>query len=436
MPVKILLSNLHSSHNIGDAALSQLALQEIRKNFPGCEIRLVMDEPQTYFGPEPVCASTVTWFKERDTQRFRWGAVPALVAGSVLAAKIYQWTKRAALWLVPPAQRAMLEAYFWADLVISSPGGFLYSSKSGLGLVNSLFSLAYASFAGKPFYLLAQSIGPFHLKWQYPLIRWVLRRARVIIVRETLSIEQMQKVRVNHPNHHILPDLAFLLATPSAPPERLAARMWLNEWGISPETDRPLLGVTTVNWSAQYPHFQHQAHYEQTLAETLEFFLKQFGGKVVFFPQVHGTLPGADDRVAAQRIAERLRQWGTSVVIIQSPQPYPVFKAAYGYMDLVIGTRMHSNIFAITEQVPVLAIGYQPKTLGIAKMAGIDEWVVDITQVNRETLCARLSALWAKRNEVRKQLQTRIPDLGRQAAQAVPLIAQDFDRWQQEQRRA
>lgn len=430
MALRILLSNLHSSHNVGDAALTQLALQELRDNFPGCEILLVMDEPQTYPGPEPVYESTFSWFKDRETQQFLWANVPGLVAGSVLAAVLYRLTGRSALWLVPPARRAMVKAYFMADLVVSSPGGFLYSSKSGLGLINSLFSLAYAELAGKPLYLLAQSIGPFKLKWQYPIIRWVLGWARLIIVREALSWQQLRDIGLQHPACYILPDLAFLLTKTNSTDIRAKALAWLADWGVYPETERPLMGVTLVNWGAQDPEFKQQAHYEATMAEVLNSFLTKHGGKVVLFPQVYGSLPGADDRIPAQRVAEQLKAWGKQVVLISDPQTYPVTKAAYGYMDLVLGTRMHSNIFAITEGVPVLAIGYQPKTLGIAQMVGLEQWVIDITQVNATALWERLDALWSERAAVRAHLKARVPVLAQQAAQAVQFIAQDFANWQ------
>lgn len=432
--VKILLSNVHSTHNVGDAALADLALQELRANFPSGEITLVMDNPQTYAGPEPVCASFTNVFKDPETQQFRWLAVPGLVLGSLLAVGLYRLTGRAILWPVPPAQRALLAAYFAADLVVSAPGGFLYSSKSGLGLLNTLFTLAYALWAGKPLYLFAQSIGPFTLAWQYPLIRWVLSRARLIAVRETISLQQLHAIGLKHPACQVVPDLAFLLARPSTANTQAAALAWLASAGVQPEANRPLLGVTVVNWGAQYPHFTQQADYERALATALSFFLERYGGQVVLFPQVHHAQAGSDDRVPSQRVAEQLQAWGKQVVLITTPQPYPVLKAAYGYMDLFLGTRMHSNIFALTEGVPVLAIAYQPKTLGIAQMVGIERWVIDIAQADAPTLCDQLAALWAARATVTAHLQARLPALAQQAAHTGQLIAQDFARWQASRR--
>ena len=48
---------------------------------------------------------------------------------------------------------------------------------------------------------------------------------------------------------------------------------------------------------------------------------------------------------------------------------------------------MHSNIFALSETVPVIAIGYLHKTRGIASMLGMDRWVLDIQTITRGITC-------------------------------------------------
>ncbi len=40
-------------------------------------------------------------------------------------------------------------------------------------------------------------------------------------------------------------------------------------------------------------------------------------------------------------------------------------------MDLFLGTRLHSNIFALVAGVPVVAVAYQYKTFGLMEMIGL-----------------------------------------------------------------
>jgi colanic acid/amylovoran biosynthesis protein len=81
----------------------------------------------------------------------------------------------------------------------------------------------------------------------------------------------------------------------------------------------------------------------------------------------------------------------------------------YGGLDLLVGTRFHSVIFAMTASVPVLAIEYEHKTSGIMKDLGLDEWVHDITTVDGDTLTAALRRLFARRAEIIAQLADRMP---------------------------
>jgi colanic acid/amylovoran biosynthesis protein len=115
-----------------------------------------------------------------------------------------------------------------------------------------------------------------------------------------------------------------------------------------------------------------------------------------------------------------------SCLIIEEPLPPDLLKAVYGRLDLLIGTRMHSNIFAMSQGVPVLAIGYQQKTMGIMQMVSLDEWVIDIQQISAEVLIQKLAALWERRPAVRDFLLSRTSELARQVDQAGQLIAADY----------
>lgn len=424
----IFFPNLHSLNNAGDTALSTLALQQIRAQFPGCTITLAMTEPESHTGPEPVVASFNTWFRNARTRTTHWQWAGVWVTQALLAVLTYRLMGRTWGWGVSANKRALLQAYFEADLVVTSPGGYLYNTARGLGLLNSLFTLAYALWAGKPLYFLPQSLGPFGYVWQTQLLQAILRRARLVMVREPISWQLLQTLGPL-PNSYEIPDLAFLLPKATAA-EQATARAWLQSQGLEVTAPRPWLGLTVVDWGGQNPGFNRQAQYETAITEAAQTFLTQFKGTVILFPQVCTPIPGQDDRVASRRLAATLRAWGQHVVTIDEPQTFPILKAAYGCMDLFLGTRMHSNIFAVLEGVPFIAIGYQPKTLGIAQMLGLERWVLDIKDVNGLTLSARLAELWEARVAVREQVARILPELAARAAQTGLLIAQDFQAWQ------
>ncbi len=81
-----------------------------------------------------------------------------------------------------------LEAFINADFVVDTPGGYLYSYDRGWGLILFSFTMTLTLLAGKPLYLLPQSIGQFKYKRDYLLVKRPLSRARAVTVRESISL--------------------------------------------------------------------------------------------------------------------------------------------------------------------------------------------------------------------------------------------------------
>jgi len=422
----ILVINLHSSHNSGDAALTAMALQQLSRNFPHSQLTLAMNYPQTHSGDETVVGSFIYWVhrpSEKGRMRWDYAALLRLSLVSLWGVFTYRVWQRPCLLGLSAEQRHSLQAYFEADLVVSAPGNFVYSSgRFGLTLLLVAYTMAYALLAGKPLYLLPQSIGPLRRRRDQRLIRWILNRARLIMVREPVSLEAVCQIGVSNPKCLLIPDLAFTFRGVPTP----QAQAWLSSLGVNVSGVFPLLGLTVIDWGAQSAQPAIQQRYEDALVAAVVHFLETSGGQAIFFPQVRGAASTDDDLTPTRRVVERLRGQNMPVIFIEGPVSPELLQAAYGLMDVFIGTRMHSNIFALTAGVPVIAIAYRYKTQGIMQMLGLEDWVIDIHQVTGEMLIARLERLWPERAALRQHIQARVGVLAEQASQAGKFIAEDF----------
>jgi len=431
---KILLLNVHSSMNVGDEALLQSALRQVKQAFPESQITLSMNDAGSFTGVETALPSLYSWVHPVDAGEesgWRLHRLAWLLPASLIPVLSKRCFNRAIYWLTPTALRPILSSYMDADLAAGTPGGYLYSSGSGLSLLLVMYSLYLALLAGKPVYLLPQSIGPIRHGWEKRLLRRLLDTVRMVMVRESVSLELVQACGVRNPQVKLMPDMAFGL--PGAAPEEADA--WLQDQGIDPEDERPSLGITIVNWGAQNKTFSRQMMYEQACAAAARWFVVHTGGRVIFFPQVWGPTVDQDDRIPARRVAGRLQDINKSLHLVQKPLAMGLLKSVYGKMDLFIGTRMHSNIFALSEGVPAIAIGYQHKTRGIAAMAGMSEWVIDIQEVDEKNLVERLKALWGNREPVGEALLETLPEIIRQSQQAGMMVYRDFTTLKQGNRR-
>lgn len=425
-PLNILLINLHSSRNAGDDALTLVTIQQLKAAFPGARITLAINDPTSYSGDEQVVGSFLVWFKglgQNLRPRWRWLAMPGLVLDSILAVIVFRLLGRPIFIATSRYRQALLRAYFEADLVISCAGNFLYTSgRLGLAFLISIFAMAYAWMAGKPLYMMPQTIGPLERGWERALTRWMCSKMRVILVREPISYRELKAIGVSHPRCYQVPDVAFVF--PSAPRQR-AARL-LAEHGVDVRQDRPLLGITLINWAGQNPRFGRQVQYEKAVVDAARAFITRHDGHIVLFSQVWGPTEIEDDRVPARRVAMQLSDLGKQVVLIEQPLPPDLLKSAYGLMDIFIGTRMHSNVFALSEGVPLVAIEYRFKTRGIMQMLGLERWVVDIKEVDGPSLTEVLEAAWMERETIRETVRQMMPSITEQAGQAGAIIAADF----------
>jgi colanic acid/amylovoran biosynthesis protein len=427
--MRVLLVNLHSSHNAGDHALTLEAVRQLRLYLDEPEIVLAMNDPASYEEGEETVGSFYTWLTRPTPgggREWRWFAIPFLLLFAVVAGGVWRISRRLPRLGLAPEQHRLLRAYADADVVISCAGNFLYSSgRVGLPFFLAVFTVAYGWLLGKPIYTLPQSIGPLHRGWERALVRWLAGRMRLVMVREPRSLALLKELGADARKCRLVPDIAF--AYPDA--DHGAAACLLQET-VGPEWEQvPLLGMTLMNWGAQNRHFQKQARYEEAIRATIEAFLEQTGGQVVLFAQVWGPTDSEDDRVPARRVASSFARTGR-VHAIDRPLSPAALKGCYARMELLLGTRMHSNIFALSEGTPVLAIGYRTKTWGIMEMLGMEQWLVDIEEASAERLPDRLMQAWEAREVTRCHVATVLPKICEQASRAVELLRDDLQAMQ------
>jgi colanic acid/amylovoran biosynthesis protein len=308
-------------------------------------------------------------------------------------------------WLVPRQTEEMLSTLLKSDLIISKPGGFLYDVKEGrMPSVHHLFSILLATLTGKPVVLYAQSIGPFDRPFYYPFIRFILNRTRLILVRDQPSYDICKSVlRLKGPELKLTADEAFLLPDGDA----ALGRSLLRDCGIP--LDANLVGMTILDW-----HFPNAAdrsmavdQYVSALTKLINHINQLYNAHVVIFPFFLGD---GYTRTGDEEITTRLLQSGERgdmAHLFKGTEPATI-KSAMQLMDVFVGSRMHSNIFALTSGVPVIAISYLPKTSGIMEMMGLSEFVLGIEGLNPIELKALFDRLWTERDHLRKALPARL----------------------------
>lgn len=399
--MNILILNVHSGLNLGDDAIMYETLRMIRRVKPDASIVVAANDPQSWqhHGGIEVLPSLTAWVIDRRAG-WRWQKRAVLrYAWMLLTAVLLFRIGGRRLLVGSPEQQRLLSAYYTADLVLSCGGGNFYGQRRiDIALIWSIITLGFASALRKPVVMLPQSIGPVEGFVQKLLLRSMLRSSKRILLREERSQACVRALGA-HERAVVLPDLAFGL--PSAVGDQMLERQL--EF-----PNRLRIGVTVMDRAAQDPQFTQQQHYEATLVTLLTRLNAQQGALIYIFVQCYGPTPDQDDRLPARRVFERVRQHTADVVLLETFSDALQIKGAYEQMDCMIGTRMHTGILALTANVPVTLIAYQPKTFGMMQLFGLEEFCCDINEIGDTVLFARVQKMIASRHDLQRQIKAQM----------------------------
>jgi colanic acid/amylovoran biosynthesis protein len=403
--MNILLLNAHSPQNAGDLAILQESLACLHTAYPDAAITVAIndDDRQGLPAGATYVASLSRWLMRVDRAgEWRWRKPLALpyAAWLLLAALVH----RLAGWRVLPRdaeRRRLMCAYYDADIVTVIGGGHLYA-RHGLNIAFGWLwlGLALALLLGKPLVLLPQSFGPLPGRLQRSLLRWLLERSAFVAAREYRSLHFLARIGLRR-RALVLPDMAFGMPAAAGCAANLLVEQTLNGTG------HPLIGLTLLDWGAQNPGFRNQRSYEEAIMALIGHLQRRYGATIVLFAQSYGPIVAQDDRHIARRIAAATQ--AAQVRLVDAKLSPEALKAAYSRLDLLVATRMHSAIFALSAGVPALAIGYLHKSAGIMEMLGLERHVLDIDTIDANRVCAAFDQLWEERTAVREQLAARIP---------------------------
>ncbi len=425
MKFNILIVNFHSAQNAGDAALVKLNIEQLRKSFAEPVFTVCANYPdEEFFRSEPginviPSAYALVGANKGDPEalqilRLACGFLLAFIAGLLPAS----WLR----WLLFSRWGPFLQAHRRADLIAAVSGNqFLSMGKYGWPFPLTAASVLLAHLYRKPFYVMPQSIGPFIRGWERFLVEGLYGRARLIFLRDAISIDLAKEIGLPQGKTLFSPDPAFALA----PSGRAEASQILSRYGYSP--DRLSIGVTVIASLAKTLNQQTIRRYYTETAIALKRFSQTIHARVYIFNQVVGPSLREDDRVAAH---ELLSQWSNSaedIVVVDEALSPMQLKACYGMMDLFLASRLHSAIFAISMNVPTLVVGYFTKAHGMLQSMGLEECYLDIADLTSDLLVARLEQLWRNREEIQAKAGQKVSEFDAAIWQTGARIGEDFN---------
>jgi len=338
-------------------------------------------------------------------------------------------TFQALLYYISP--RKIIFGNYWramreANLVLDLSGDSISSVYNWVANLTVILPLLIARLIGKPYFLCAQSIGPFGKGRIDRLTIKTLRSADLITIREN----QTNRILSSHgiiDNVRRTQDLAFLLS-PSGADE---LQRLLNQEQLDPSTK--WMGVSVSSIIAGYafsdlPSTDREEAYLNAVAAFCDKSYELYGLCTLFVP--HVVIPGkSDDRRVTSQVQDRMRHKETSH-IISGAYTGAQLKALIGVCQFFVGSRMHATIAALSQGIPTVTLVYNHKTLGInGDVLNQHDYLIDIRCIGSNTFEATLNECFARlvtnAESVRTALQSILPKI-REGSSENAWFATDF----------
>lgn len=392
----VLITNVYSWENKGDAAIVLSMIEDIKQQLVPERIALTSHDPRDEgkYGTYKVFPSFLHMIKGTiGSDESLKGRLRSCVSYKYLQLRLWLFALFYPVgiycyWLFSKQISEKLKYYRLSSVVIACGGGYLQSTIRRRRL-ESLFGFSeleciclefsLAKIFKKPYVLYNQSIGPFFEKNDEEIVAKHLTGASAVICREELSMNRMTHIGLN--NLFLRSDIAFNLS-----PKETSL---LSKYSF--EKDNRNIGITVKKCLGT----SEQVEYEKILSEFIVTCVKEDSStRFYFIPQVINKIYGDDDLEVARKVYGNLPIGVRSNVQIIADDMHPgEIKYIISQMKYFVGTRMHSNIFALASGVRTLALSYDLKTDGIMQMAGLSDYVISVAAVTSDRLKALFSAL-------------------------------------------
>ncbi len=295
-----------------------------------------------------------------------------------------------------------------ADIVISSPGGPYFGDlyrRHEIG--EHLLCLFIARLFRKPVMIYGMSIGPFRIRWRNIIRRYLLNKVEIITLRDPVSRDYLEDLKLTGPVVRVTADSAFQSEV-SLSGSRLSGVMAAE---IGPHGDRPLVGITPTGARWNFPGLGNAGKlmpdYTRTIASAVDHVVEKYNAIVVFFPQLYGI---STDMPLIEKIIEQTNS-SDSIRVLSNKLDSDIQQAVISQMDLMIGNRYHSVIFALKSCVPTVCIAYEHKSAGVMQEVGMAEFLIGIKELSCDRLMQITDDVWSHREEIRARLKPGVEKL-------------------------
>ncbi len=301
-----------------------------------------------------------------------------------------------------------------SDIIVSKGGSYLTSQNGGLrqtfSLARMLYPFLLARRYKKKIAIYSQSLGPVEGRFNKWIFKKSLSGVSFTYLREKNCYENYPSVRsvLKEGRYQFIPDTAFFLDGSSKNDK------------IKFNLDKLNVGITLVDHAFKGLCNKEEVlvkrkNYKSSMIASIKYLVDHLGAEVHLFPQVtvDNSCEGYNDVKISREIVGTFKNTAYQSSVFFHEGDWNPFDLKYFYscMDLFIGTRLHSVIFAMSSYIPSLNISYHgTKSSGILKsIYGDSTFALSIDDITPESLIEKIEFIYTHKDRLAGKLRQTVP---------------------------
>ena len=294
----ILISGYYGFDNIGDESILRTLIESLNSKLPGCKLTVLSHNP----------LETKEKYKVDTAERM--------------------------------SPLAIFKAVKNCDMLISGGGSLLQDRTSSKSIHYYLFIIRLAKLLGKKVFIYSQGIGPIDKTINRKATASALKKADGIVVRDQNSAQLLKEIGIPEENITITADPVIRMKKA----DTAAGKAILEKCGI-PKDHKMLVGWA-IRTDADEP-------FKNEIEKSIRFLKDKYDAISVLIPFHYEA-----DKDVCMRIAKDLND---CAYCLPEKHLSEDMLSVIGNLDILVGVRLHSLIYAAIMDVPMIGISYDPK---------------------------------------------------------------------------
>ena len=380
--------------NMGVSALADSLITNLLDSIPGAEIKNIIGNkiPKiTYFEYKgnniPI---EIMNYRLSPKAKFNEHLIYIL-----LCALIYKYIpiyKKIIVNTVP-----ILKTIIESDLIGHIHGGDSFSDIYGVGrYCKEIVMDMVCVLVGTNYILLPQTYGPYDHTVSKIMSRWIFRNSKKVFSRDKYGIEMVQNI-LNKSSHDdkiiFCPDVAFTLK--GSRPKHIEMMPVLDLQNHKP-IGININGLMFYGGYTRNNMFNLILDYRQFCHELIMYFLKNTREHILLIPHTYGERfqVNSDNNAISEVITFFTDKSDDRIHTINTRLNQRELKWVIGKCNFFVGSRMHSCIAALSQNIPTIGVAYSRKFKGVFNSINADQMVLDGRSYSTGEMIKRINQIY------------------------------------------